>query len=154
MSGDLSELRALAQGATPGPWEAHRYDEGDCWHIKYNDRGNWLAEVYTDDPGDGNDAAFIAAANPARIISLLDALQAQTERADKAVGASRLDGAVIEAAIEFAWPDIMAGGSCGFDALDEAVSAFQLATGAASEAGEQAEAIARAALTTTGEEGA
>lgn len=53
---------------TPGPWRAVEFGETGVYHIKYNDHGNWLAEVY---PGDDTpedraetkaDAALIAAA--------------------------------------------------------------------------------------------
>ena len=73
---DLAELRRLAEAATPGPWStaafqlvidvAQRIDVGMCGHR--------------------DDAAFIAAANPAVVLALLDvaaerdALAAKVER--------------------------------------------------------------------------
>ena len=60
---DLTELRRLAEAATPGPWAtaafqlvidvARRIDVGMCGHR--------------------DDAAYIAAANPAVVLALLDA---------------------------------------------------------------------------------
>lgn len=60
---DVAELRRLAEAATPGPWStaafqlvidvARRIDVGMCGHR--------------------DDAAFIAAANPATVLALLDA---------------------------------------------------------------------------------
>lgn len=50
---------------TPGPWRAEKQDNGD-YHILYNDTGNWLAEVYSDDDQGieitKSDAALISAA--------------------------------------------------------------------------------------------
>ena len=70
---DLAEMRRLAEAATPGPWStaafqlvidvAQRIDVGMCGHR--------------------DDAAFIAAANPAAVLALLDerdALAAKVER--------------------------------------------------------------------------
>ena len=63
---DREELRKLAEAATPGPWStaafqlvidvARRIDVGMCGHR--------------------DDAAFIAAANPAAVLGLLDQLDA------------------------------------------------------------------------------
>lgn len=57
---------------TPGPWEAKRYPEGDCWHIHFGDKGCWLGEIYIDgdDNGAASDALLIASAP-----DLLEALE-------------------------------------------------------------------------------
>ena len=70
---DRERLRELAGNATPGPWNAtphswapHQYDiDGPA-----DDKGTEVAcEAFGDD-----NAAFIAANNPAATLSLLDAL--------------------------------------------------------------------------------
>ena len=89
---DIAELRRLAEAATPGPWStaafqlvidaARRIDVGMCGHR--------------------DDAAFIAAANPAAVLALLDdadALRAElahmTEARDNArAEVERLTGVV------------------------------------------------------------
>jgi hypothetical protein len=57
---------------TPGPWSANEYLPGDCWHISYGKRGNWIAEVAVDgdQKGAAADARLIASAP-----DLLEALQ-------------------------------------------------------------------------------
>jgi hypothetical protein len=49
---------------TPGPWVAKFYGAGDSYRITYNEKGNWLADVWID--GDKAkavaDAVLIAAA--------------------------------------------------------------------------------------------
>ena len=70
---DLAELRRLAEAATPGPWTtaafqlvidvARRIDVGMCGHR--------------------DDAAYIAAANPAVVLALLDERDALAADADK-----------------------------------------------------------------------
>lgn len=99
---DLAELRRLAEGATPGPWE---WDE--VMNPFYNDPGgrscggdgSGMAEFFQTDangetlfddhgevsfvlPWKFNNAAYIAAANPATVLSLLDALTAAEARCD------------------------------------------------------------------------
>ena len=49
-------------GYTPGPWTAVEYLAGDCWHIRYGNHGNWLAEVVIDGVDATADARLIAAA--------------------------------------------------------------------------------------------
>ncbi len=85
---DTTKLRELAQKATPGPWETcycdegeyeiidTEFDEDDC-HTGYN-------IVTNSDDGTGPkmkecDANFIAAANPATVLALLDELQSMRE---------------------------------------------------------------------------
>lgn len=107
---DHTELRQLAEVATPGPWDAECNDgEGEVqvnagtarteWH-----EGGWGTPARSwrttdrildrDDLWDdefeqvANDAEFIAAANPATILALLDeveSLRARAERAEAAI---------------------------------------------------------------------
>lgn len=79
---DLSDLRAKAEAATPGPWEFSP-DDGSALDAD--------AVVVLDEAGDealivttwieAKDAEFIAAANPAVVLELLDRL----ERAERAI---------------------------------------------------------------------
>lgn len=69
---DHSDLRKAAQDATPGPWKAREgsdmYDHGKReWLVDFpgGDDASLLCET---------DATFIAAANPSRILALLDEL--------------------------------------------------------------------------------
>lgn len=73
------KLRALAEAATPGPWL------NLAWQIGSEVDGFMVADAMRDEPEgqDHRDAAFIAAANPAVVLGLLDeldALRAQVER--------------------------------------------------------------------------
>lgn len=85
---DMKELRKLAEAATPGPWIAGspipglvRFLVADCGPI---------GKVYPADqkPSHGttsmDDAKFIAAANPAAILALLDERDEWRERALRA----------------------------------------------------------------------
>ena len=88
----LAELRRLAENATPGAWEAIIFDSG---HSKFE----FEASVCTQDVGDSIcrmdgllrtavneryrtdgslDAMFIAAANPAAVLGLLDEVERLT----------------------------------------------------------------------------
>lgn len=93
---DEARLRELAEAATGGKWGA--------WVksgvIQIDNRGgdgknpaivNWRGFDGNDLPLKANkaNAAFIAAANPATIRALLDALSAERERGDRAVEAVR-----------------------------------------------------------------
>lgn len=83
MTTDTEELRRLAEAATPGPWtwwtscsfrrlssDASGKD-GDVLHaVKYKDGVCGIE-------GSESDMAFIAAANPAAVLELLDTLAAQ-----------------------------------------------------------------------------
>ncbi len=70
-----SALRALAQQATPGPWEPR---EVQPWHatdvlqaLRARDGGQLVICEHA-----GTDAAFIAACDPQTILALLDAVEA------------------------------------------------------------------------------
>ena len=79
---DYNELRALALAATPGPWKTDRHlgsRSGEvliCFDAQDRGRGIAIAETV---PGTGEEycnAAYIAAANPATVLALLDEVDA------------------------------------------------------------------------------
>ncbi len=82
---DLAELRRLAEAATPGPWHAAtgaalQTDAGDdvthVWYCRWRDERFLSISKVLDNELDQTtpeDAAFIAAANPAVMLALLDA---------------------------------------------------------------------------------
>lgn len=84
---DHAELKRLAEGATPGPWNnsGRSVDDFDAECMM---RMEWIANGAADDDDDlnanvENDAAFIAAANPAVVLALLseiEGLKAEVER--------------------------------------------------------------------------
>lgn len=99
---DTARLRELATQATPGPWDV---DEGTdtrppvivARDIDADDRGravHYKTEIATagDTADDEANAAYIAAANPTAIISLLDELDAARARI------AEVEGAIEEAA--------------------------------------------------------
>jgi hypothetical protein len=84
----MKELRELASKATPGPWKAF---------VEQNNHGGWRPTTqdiaigamgqliatysteyaeYPDDEQNAANAAFIAAANPAQVLKLLDRIEA------------------------------------------------------------------------------
>lgn len=77
---DEARLREVAETATAGPWgtDCRLDDRGEPWIMIGSPMG--YDDVCTED-----DAAFIAAANPATVLALLDALSAERERADRAL---------------------------------------------------------------------
>ena len=91
MTDDLIALRALAEKATLGPWEA--FEDSDehlagCpptmeWLVTATDPGEELYEeiINWGNRGRREDAEFIAAANPSVVLALLDRL----ERAEAAI---------------------------------------------------------------------
>ena len=72
---DVAELRRLAEAATPGPWW-HEWVDGDDWWAVYGQpTGDMVCpEVCT--TGGSDESAYIAAANPAVVLGLLDATDA------------------------------------------------------------------------------
>ena len=89
---DLTALRTLAQSATPGPWaiEPHPYGNSPARSIHVADRdadefpvvsqlGCGCCDVGLD--ADAEDLSYIAAANPATVLRLIDALEAVLDRA-------------------------------------------------------------------------
>lgn len=82
---DEARLRELAEAATPvTSWRLSRTRRYvmDGWGAP------WVCEV-TQRPGWEDTAAFLEAAQPATIVALLDALSAERERGDRAVGLLR-----------------------------------------------------------------
>lgn len=81
MTDKYAELRRLAEAATPGPWEVKHTSDGDVIQTEY-ERGGWeIADERADVPH--QNAAFIAAANPSTILSLLDELEACRKDAER-----------------------------------------------------------------------
>ncbi len=84
MSDNLTALRALAENATPGPWEAddNQPFSRDLQGIFAPGERRYVLKVEFDEqPENPADAEFIAAANPATVLDLLDRL----ERAEAAL---------------------------------------------------------------------
>jgi hypothetical protein len=80
-----TELRKLAEAATPGPWshEASSLHERD--HILYSNRTDMMHGLNLMTLADGdwnhvNNVEFITAADPSTILSLLDRLVAAEDR--------------------------------------------------------------------------
>ena len=77
---DLAELRRLAEAATPGPWEAFGAVDGrrgERWLGVTTDmraiESARAGDVFAAQNCTRQDALFIAAANPATVLALLDA---------------------------------------------------------------------------------
>ncbi|MBX8970806.1 MULTISPECIES: ead/Ea22-like family protein [Citrobacter] len=69
-------LRQLATRATPGPWEE---ENGEVWIMRNGTANSILTSICGDDTSgqqDFDNARFIAAANPAAVLTLLDELEA------------------------------------------------------------------------------
>ena len=99
---DYQELRRLAEQATPGPW---RRTPAVRWRVvKVNEEEATEftvadASINRLDENAEADAAYIAAANPAAILSLLDELEHKTQVAefcDKAATAAEQRVAALE----------------------------------------------------------
>lgn len=74
---DEAELRRLAEAATPGPWSLTDGDpamNGQHWTIRRQGVAGIRVSGFT--YGFNGDAAYIAAANPAAVLALLDDLDA------------------------------------------------------------------------------
>ena len=80
---DVTELRRLAVAATPGPWW-HEWVDGDDWWAVYGQpTGDMVCpEVCT--MWSSDESAYIAAANPAVMLGLLDRLAHITSARDAA----------------------------------------------------------------------
>jgi len=88
---DYADLKQKAEAATPGEWQhftEHRWGRNVGFYV-WTDKGPGFGSVtqcqpsnhYTDEIARRNaDAAYIAAANPARILALIDTLEAQQAR--------------------------------------------------------------------------
>ena len=66
-----NELRALALAATPGPWQAQQRNKQEAIYIVGPDRTPPACHAFYAD-----NAAYIAAANPATVLALLDETEA------------------------------------------------------------------------------
>lgn len=79
---DYSELKRLAEAATPGPW----YQHGGIMQVLNHDCET-VCETFEDD-GDCPDAQFIAAANPTAVLALIaenERLVGACERAEQII---------------------------------------------------------------------
>lgn len=86
------ELRRLAEAATPGPWKECGHARGGCSCGMVWSRAAdlpvaeaWRGDQEAPEPAEGAkaNAAFIAAANPAAILSLLDELERAESDAER-----------------------------------------------------------------------
>lgn len=70
---DTSELKKAAQAATPGPWYASDAfaDNGEFSGVDIVSQGGTVLLSEDDGPG-GLDAYYIAAANPAAVLALIE----------------------------------------------------------------------------------
>lgn len=91
---DLNKLEELARAATPGPW-LHRHDPGNPPGVQHGVKlegefGAWVCDCLDNADrltvggvaGERN-AAFIAAANPAAVLDLIDLIRKQEARIDE-----------------------------------------------------------------------
>ena len=84
---DLAELRRLAEAATPGPWDFHRpHPNYRAYAVDRVMPGGHLGEdvATTGDVCAEENGAYIAAANPAAVLGLLDRLAHMREARDNA----------------------------------------------------------------------
>ena len=105
----MAELRRLAEAATPGPWEAFGAVDGrrgERWlGVTTDMRATEAAragDVFAAQDCTRQDALFIAAANPAAVLGLLDHLAHMREARDNARAEVKRLAAVVEAAREYA----------------------------------------------------
>ena len=76
---DREELRKLAEAATPGPWDCYRpHPNYRAYSVDRVMPGGYLGEdvATTGDVHAEKNGAYIAAANPAAVLDLLDQLNA------------------------------------------------------------------------------
>lgn len=82
---DIEELKRLAEAATPGPWNT---SPGGCgiigpdkqWLGGMND---WVCEYSKEMTQSENNAAFIAAANPAAVLELIAEIERGIQLAER-----------------------------------------------------------------------
>ena len=67
----LAKLRALAEAATPGPWT---FEQPECLYESIWAPNPAEPDALYDIPRNAEDQRFIAAANPAAVLSILDEL--------------------------------------------------------------------------------
>ena len=106
---DVAELRRLAEAATPGPWEAFGAVDGrrgERWlGVTTDMRATESAragDVFAAQDCTRQDALFIAAANPAAVLGLLDHLAHMREARDNARAEVERLTAMVEAVREYA----------------------------------------------------
>ena len=106
---DVAELRRLAEAATPGPWEAFGAVDGrrgERWlGVTTDMRATESARagnVFSAQDCTRQDALFIAAANPAAVLGLLDHLAHMREARDNARAEVERLTAMVEAVREYA----------------------------------------------------
>jgi hypothetical protein len=82
MDNKLSELKAAAMSATPGPWfRSSMQFNGITTEAKFITQGN---KPHVASTSEKRDAIFIAAANPATVLELLAELEAKDREIDAA----------------------------------------------------------------------
>lgn len=93
MSDDLTALRELAEKATPGPWEAEStrfgYDAHETPYVTPKTGMYNVAQFYNQGQA-ADDAAYVAAANPATVLALLDRLERAEAKAKREAEANRM----------------------------------------------------------------
>ena len=100
---DVVELRHLAEAATPGPWSLTDGDpamSGQHWTIRRQGVPGIRVSGFT--YGFNGDATYIAAANPAVVLGLLDRLAHMTEARNNARAEVERLTALVEAVREYA----------------------------------------------------
>lgn len=131
---DLDELRKLAEAATPGPWHFHQ-DDGTALDISEvciprpeEDVDLSIASLLED-----RDGAFIAAANPATVLALLDRVEraeAATERIREAVsGHPECDRYSEDDVISCGWKSAYASVVAALDGAPEPEPEWEYGTG-------------------------
>ena len=122
----LSSLKAQAEKATPGPWERlhsdlHGYSFGTPPPVGGPPGAVILARMLQVNPE--SNSAYIAAANPAVVLALIEKIErleedfeaAARSAADESVKVARLDKEADWLAMKLACPNIKNGCQCGFD---------------------------------------
>lgn len=76
---DIAKLKELAEAATPGPWTINEKDPDVLYEIEIgaNAQGGYIEQkpYYPMAPELVEDARFIAAANPAAVLELIEQLE-------------------------------------------------------------------------------
>ena len=101
---DVAELRRLAEAATPGPWDCYRpHPNYRAYAVDRVMPGGHLGEdvATTGDVCAEENGAYIAAANPAAVLGLLDRLAHMTEARDNARAEVERLTALVEAVREY-----------------------------------------------------
>jgi hypothetical protein len=77
---DYTELKQLAEAASPGPWlhendDLYFKDDGYTRHMMTTDPGHDVCDEAGDDAAHRDNLKFIAAANPAAVLALVAEIQ-------------------------------------------------------------------------------